>query len=89
MDRFFFFLVSREQWVYRPIYGWTWERPQRATRVRRGFGVPVAEELTRCSGRSHEAQRKPGGPIGAGEVRHGLRRVTDVSPGLRWDEGRG
>ena len=49
----------------------------------------MAEELTRRSGHSHEAPRKPGGPVGAGETRHGLRRVTDVSPGLRWTRGVG
>ena len=54
------------------------------------FGVTVADELTRHSGHSREAQRKPGGPTGRGvRRRHGLWRVVDVSPGLLQDEGSG
>ena len=41
----------------------------------------MADELTRPSGHSREAQRKPGGPIGRGvRRRHGLWHVVDVSP---------
>ena len=67
MDRFFFFFLYPESSGFIvPFKGGLGKDRKEPQGLEEDLGVIVADELTRHSGRSHEAQRKPGGLTGRG-----------------------